>query len=114
MVAGPGRIVGVHNGDPRSHEPSTSTSHSAYHGLVRAAVQVTSAAALPADTLTLMRHIDIHAQYNNSDVRSIVVRASVKGLTPVTVSIPTSVDTEAHSVLVTADKYGRAAVIGFN
>ena len=63
VMSGPGRIVGVHNGDPRSHEPSTSTSHSAYHGLVRAAVQVTSAAALPAHTLALMRHVDLHAQY---------------------------------------------------
>lgn len=115
IVSGPGRIVGVHNGDPRSHEPTTSASHSAYHGLVRAAVQVTSAAALSSsENFELMRHVDMHAQYDTSAAKPIVVEASATGLAPVTVSIPTSLDVGTHSVLAIAEKYGSQAVLGFN
>ena len=113
VVSGPGRIVGVHNGDPQSHEPTTSTAHSAYHGLVRAAVQVTSAAALPKDALVFMRHVDVHADYTNDEATPIVVEASADGLPPVKVSIPTSLDAGNDSVLAAAEQYGRASVLGF-
>ena len=38
-VDGPGKIIGVGNGDPHCHEPDKSTKRSAFHGLVRAIVQ---------------------------------------------------------------------------
>ena len=46
VVSGPGRVVGVHSGEQQSHEPTSGVPyHSAYHGLVRAAVMVTSDSA---------------------------------------------------------------------
>ena len=40
-VEGPGRLIGVDNGDPASHEPYQSTSRHAFHGLCLAIVQST-------------------------------------------------------------------------
>jgi beta-galactosidase len=40
-VAGPGKIIGVGNGDPSCHEPDKASSRSAFNGLARAIVQVT-------------------------------------------------------------------------
>ena len=41
IVSGPGRIIGVGNGDPSCHEPNQAHWRSAYHGLARVIVQVT-------------------------------------------------------------------------
>jgi hypothetical protein len=38
--SGPGRVVGVHNGDAKSHEPQHASTRHAYHGLARAVVKV--------------------------------------------------------------------------
>jgi hypothetical protein len=56
VVSGPASIIGVHNGDAKSHEAQVSNSRSAYHGLCRAVVKVTedSASASQA-TLELLR-----------------------------------------------------------
>ena len=45
IVSGPGRIIGVGNGDPFCHEPNKASWRSAYHGLARVVVQVTENAA---------------------------------------------------------------------
>jgi len=56
VVSGPGSIIGVHNGDAKSHEAQVSTSRSAYHGLCRAVVKVThDSASAPQSTLELLR-----------------------------------------------------------
>merc|ERR1719183_2095404 len=38
-VEGPGRVIGVGNGDPHCHEPDKATSRHAFHGLARVIVQ---------------------------------------------------------------------------
>ena len=43
-VTGPGRIIGVGNGDPSSHEPDRATKRNAFNGLCMALVQSTRAA----------------------------------------------------------------------
>jgi beta-galactosidase len=40
-VQGPGRIIGVDNGDPLSHEPFQSNQRRVFHGLCLAIVQST-------------------------------------------------------------------------
>ena len=40
VVSGPGTVIGAHNGDVSSHEPNHAPWRSAYHGLVRAVIQV--------------------------------------------------------------------------
>ena len=60
VLSGPGVVVGAHNGDPHSKHPCDATWHPAYHGLVRAVVRVTSAAARPAREVELMGRIDAH------------------------------------------------------
>ena len=40
IVSGPGRVMGTHSGNTSSHENNCSPQHNAYHGLVRAVVQV--------------------------------------------------------------------------
>ncbi|MGO9110350.1 MAG: beta-galactosidase GalA [Thermoguttaceae bacterium] len=41
-VTGPGKLIGVGNGDPSSHEPDKARSRSAFNGLAQAIVQTTS------------------------------------------------------------------------
>ena len=51
---------------------------------------------------------------DTGDAEPIVVEARVQGLPSAKISIPTSVDAGTHSVLKTAEKYSRSAVLGFN
>ena len=51
-VSGPGRLVGVGNGNPHCHEPDKGANRSAFHGLVRAIVQSGDGGAA-AGTVTL-------------------------------------------------------------
>jgi len=43
-VTGPGRIIGVGNGDPSSHEPDRASKRNAFNGLCMALVQATKEA----------------------------------------------------------------------
>src|SRR4029434_1798083 len=43
-ISGPGRIIGVGNGDPSSHEPDRATKRGAFTGLCMALVQATAEA----------------------------------------------------------------------
>jgi hypothetical protein len=62
-LAGPGKLIGVGNGDCSSHEPDKSSRRSAFNGLAQAIVQTTAkagniilkaeAADLKAGTITL-------------------------------------------------------------
>jgi hypothetical protein len=40
VTSGPGRIIGVHNGNAASHEPQIASARMVYHGLARAVVKV--------------------------------------------------------------------------
>jgi beta-galactosidase len=43
-LSGPGKIIGVGNGDPSCHEPDKATKRSAFNGLCMAFVQATKQA----------------------------------------------------------------------
>ena len=110
IVSGPGRIVGVGNGDPACHEPNQATWRSAYHGLARAIVQVTE------DQVTPNRHRIIQIDRDGgkrtligdptasrASLDGIVVEVSAPGVGTATVTIPVSTD-PSDGVLTTARK----------
>jgi len=106
VVSGPGRVQGTHNGDPHCYEPNDAPWHSAYHGLVRAVVRVTSVAGRPAAERELLSRIDTGGPMADPRaqprVEPIVVEASSPGFRPVTVSIPVSLDAAESGVMAVA------------
>ncbi len=97
VLSGPGRIIGVGNGDPSCHEPNQVPWRSAYHGLVRAIVQVTE--NHPTSELLLKRLMEVDrdggkrtlvAPEDSAAPSSIVVEASSEGLGSSTVEISVS------------------------
>jgi hypothetical protein len=115
VTSGPGRIVGVHSGEPKSHEPTQSPTHSAYHGLVRAAIMVTSTVALV--DRRLIQYVDVHGGHNAlvpASAEPILVSASAAGLPTATIQIPTSLNAATDSVLAAAERYGSKPVLGFH
>ena len=116
IVSGPGRIIGVGNGNPACHDPNNATWRNAYHGLARAIVQVTQdQATSPLHRQRLIEidrdggiHTYILPPEKSSDAESsddsIVVQAAVEGLGSATVSIPVTTDIAAHSVLAVANR----------
>merc|ERR1712072_919464 len=58
VVSGPGFVQGTGNGDPHCHEPNNAPWHSAYHGLVRAVIRVTSTAGRSDYERSLVALID--------------------------------------------------------
>ena len=113
IASGPGKIIGVGNGDPSCHEPNQVPWRSAYHGLARAIIQVTQDhASSPLHRKRLMQ-IDrdggirtriIPPGINKSTADAIVVEASVDGLGKASVSIPVSTDADTHGVLAVAKR----------
>ena len=113
VQSGPGKVVGVHNGDAKSHEPQVASSRRAYHGLARAVVKVTidSASAPSAELALLATGIETALGDGESTVRidhasdsmhpDIVVIATSPGLKMGRVVIPVSSDAK-HSVLAVA------------
>ena len=110
VTSGPGRIIGVGNGNPQCHEPNHATWRSAYHGLARAIVQVTE----DHTTANRDRMIQIDSDGGQrtlvGDPRDpkrflddIVVQVSAEGVGTATVSIPTSTDPN-DGVISTARK----------
>jgi hypothetical protein len=107
VVSGPGRIQGSHNGDPHSHEPNNAPWHSAYHGLVRAVVRVTSTAARDAREKQLLALIDetgpmAAGAAAEHVAEAIVVEASSPGFDPVQISIPVTTDSQVDGVMAVA------------
>ena len=107
VVSGPGYIQGTGNGDPHCHEPNNAPWHSAYHGLVRAVVRVSSAAGLSSHERGLLSQIDksgLVVDGSSDDINSapIVVEATAAGFAPARLSIPTSTD-PADNVLAVAE-----------
>ncbi|KAG7359270.1 beta-galactosidase [Nitzschia inconspicua] len=97
ILSGPGRIVGTANGDSKSYQPHTSSWQMAYHGLVRAVVQVTSMASVQSKLLDLMTSIDrpstelseYPSMYDSGDI---ILEATTPGLPKAVLRIPTSTD----------------------
>ena len=110
VVQGPGAVVGVHSGDPKSHEPNQASYHTSYNGLVRGIIRVTSNAAVP----TGLRHeIDADGVRDVSSTGPIVVEASAPGLSSAVISIATSTDLAKDGVLAVAERFGNAVLTGF-
>ena len=107
-----GRVVGTHNGRVDSHGRSDSNNVAAYHGLARAVVSVTSAAALPALERALLAQIDLDTQLVGMDgvlgSKEIVVTASSPGLPPARLAIPVSTSAEHAVLAVAAASAGKA------
>ncbi len=112
IASGPGRIIGVGNGDPSCHELNQVPQRSAYHGLARVIVQVTEDSA--SSPLQRKRMIQIDRDGNirthivppdeTSTAEAIVVEASAEGLGTSTVSILVTSDEHNHGVLAAAKK----------
>ena len=107
IVSGPGRIIGVGNGNPACHEPNQVSWRSAYHGLARAIVQVTeNHATLPEHRQHLIqidRDGGICTRIQDPRVEStncadaIIVEVSVPGIGSSTVTIPISTESDLHA-----------------
>ena len=113
IVSGPGRIIGVGNGDPTCHEPNKATWRSAYHGLARVIVQVTKdQASKPLHRKRLLQ-IDSEGGVRTTIVppgveeplEDIIVKASVEGLGSSQVTIPVSTDADKDGVLSVAERW---------
>lgn len=111
IVSGPGRIIGVGNGNPACHDPNHATWRNAYHGLTRAVVQVTEDRSTSPLHRRRLMEIDREGGVRTRIVApggrgggdgGIVVQASVEGLGSATVSIPVTTDIATHGVLATA------------
>ena len=102
VIAGPGRVSGVGNGSPVSHERNKGSSCSTYHGLARAIIQTTLNAA--STDRGRLAEIDIDSSRSAVLLDStiapteIVVQATAPGLPPARASIPVSTDVRRHSV----------------
>jgi hypothetical protein len=115
VISGPGRVQGTHNGDPHIHIANNLPSHPAYHGLVRAVIRVTSAAARPSRERDLLQLIDNHGPMSRDaktgdEDSSIVVEASSVGFEAVRVSIPVSADSRSAGVMSVAQAAAGKAV----
>eukprot|EP00117_Sycon_ciliatum_P016228 scpid31162/ scgid15748/ Beta-galactosidase; Lactase len=135
VTGGPGRIIGVGNGDPACHEANKATSRSAYHGVVRAVIQVTLNSAMPVHVRRRLAQIDAESNHYTYllnpgedthrmgemkqagdtttaaaidellSADSITVEATSPGLKSATISIPVSNDFEGHNVMATANAW---------
>jgi len=120
VVSGPGIVQGTHNGDPHCHEPNNAAWHSAYHGLVRAVIRVTSTVARSVSERNLLAQIDVHGPMAGSnhnflkDQGPIVVEASSPGFSPVSISIPTSTNLVKDGVFAVAEAAAGKPVNFFN
>ena len=112
IVSGPGRIIGVGNGNPACHEPNQATWRSAYHGLARAIIQVTKDQSssllhrkrlMQIDSDGGIRTIIVPPGFEEP-LEDIIIEASVKGLGSTQVSIPVSTDAEKDGVLNVAER----------
>lgn len=117
ILSGPGRIQGTANGDPKSYQSHTSPSQTAYHGLVRAVVRVTSIAGLDLRQKQLLGEVHGTALFECAgpslyDESDIVIQATSPGFKPVQLRIPTSTDASVSSVLAVA-KAGAGKAVDF-
>ena len=115
IVSGPGRIIGVGNGDPACHEPNHASWRSAYHGLARVVVQVTEDHASSSQHRHRLLQIDrdggIRTHIRHPEVSSpskfadgIVVEVSAPDVGSSTVTIPVTTDIVTHNVLNVAKR----------
>lgn len=110
VVSGPGRVLGVGNGDPFCKEPHQVPWRSTYNGLARGIIKVTVDAATDPGVRALIREIDVDtATVEVMDPTQpftptpIVVRAVGSGLSgDATIVVDVSTDTSRDGVLATS------------
>lgn len=116
ILSGPGRIQGTANGDPSSYQPRDVAHQTAYHGLARAVVRVTSRAGLeewtqrwldlvdPSDGVDMDLKDDSTYKGMATATDDILMQATAPGFAPSNVlTIPTSID-PADQVLAVAER----------
>ena len=120
IVSGPGRIIGVGNGNPTCHEPNQATWRSAYHGLARAIIQVTEDHVTPNRDRIIEIDRDGGKRTLIGDPRvpresldDIVVQVSAPGVGSATVTIPVSTDPN-DGVLPTARNSRQLKLLQYN
>jgi hypothetical protein len=121
VVSGPGRLAGVSNGDPTSHEWMKSDAVSAYLGLARGLVRVTMDCTSPARDLAAAIDADtargptaVKPAGSSCDTSPIVVEASAPGFAAVQVAVPVSVDAAKDGVLAVAKATAAEFTDGFS
>ena len=107
VQSGPGRVLGVGNGDPASHTQPHSSVVNTYFGLARGVVQVTADCTTPNRKLAVAMDVDGNMRTKVepgacTSLGSIVVAASAPGLSDASVTIPTSTDLTVHSPVAVA------------
>ena len=109
VVSGPGRIIAVGNGDPTNHQPNRVAWRSAFHGLVRGIVQVTTDAAsenrdmlLQVDTDRDTSQLTIVPSTSAAPTEPIVVEAASPGLQSSRTVVRVSADLQRDGVLPVA------------
>lgn len=100
VVSGPGRVIGIGNGDPTSLEWMKSTSVNAFGGLARLIVGVTqdcvspNLATVQKTDVDASKFVKIYPDPSKCIVTPILVEAVADTLTKATISIPVSIDPE--------------------
>lgn len=108
VVGGPGRVIGVGNGDPVSHESNKVSWRTTHYGLARAVVQTSVNAATPDRTLQSEIDLDrtrtpVQLAAPPPGADEIVVEAQCGcALAAARLSIPVTVDVATHGVLAVA------------
>ena len=116
VSSGPGRLIGVGNGDPASHCPPKGKTCATFAGHARAIVQASYdcatanralLASIDADAGTRRRTVVV-ADASACPKGPIVVTASAPGLDAASVAVPVSVDAAADGAVAVARRNGMA------
>lgn len=102
IVSGPGRLAGIANGDPASHQHPTGSTTDTFGGLARAIVQVSVDCTSPLREAILLIDADPQAGHRTTIAAEcpndpIIVKVSVLGLGEATAQIPVSGDVAKDS-----------------
>ncbi|XP_065180029.1 beta-galactosidase BoGH2A-like [Sycon ciliatum] len=115
--SGPGRVIGVGNGDPMCHEPNTVNWRSSYHGLVRAIVKVTEHQTTSEAEYRFLKQVDaegnirtrIRAPWEPQHALEgiqVTAHAMLNGKQlQVSITIPVSTDFDRHSPQAVARRW---------
>ena len=123
VVSGPGRMDGVSNGDPRSHEQMKSTQVNAWGGLARGFVKVTEDCVSPGREALAGIDVDsdrsptrVVANASACDTSTIVVAASSSSLKTdeARISIKVSADAAVDSAFAVAAATAKGMPAGFS
>jgi len=120
VVSGPGRLDGISNGDPTSHEQLKSNAVAAWGGLTRAMVKVTQDCTTPHRDIAATVDVDASRSPTHvlpgatgCDLSPIVIEAGSPGMKAVRISIPVSASAADSPFAVAAATAGDKFTNGF-